>query len=130
MNKTFATIALLVFPLITFAHNKVVVVPLGADIPVRIYYGSVTELGALETGNIDSASQFSTGRYDLDFGSPVFGRAITVTKGTQGSGGTGNITGNMFISVPITGNIIRVTTYNSTFAVNDTDFHFTSICPP
>jgi hypothetical protein len=111
-----------------WAHNKVVVVPLGENVPLRIYYGSVRSLGSLETGNIDSSSRTAAGSYSLNVGDDVGGCAVTVTKGSQGSGSS-NIYGNITANVPNSGTVIFVRTRDSAGTLDNTDFHFTAICP-
>lgn len=114
------------------AHNKVVVIPLndsnGSSVPIRIYYGSVTGFGALESGNIVAASRISEGVYSLEIDGDVGGCALNATKGSQG-GGASNLYGNVNASVPSAGNTMTVRTRNNTLALDDTDFHFTAICP-
>lgn len=111
------------------AHNKVVVVPLNDNsVPIRIYYGSVTGSGVLETGNIVAASRSSEGVYSLEIDGDVGGCALNVTKGSQG-GGASNLYGNVNASVPSAGSTMTVRTRNNTLTLDDTDFHFTAICP-
>ena len=110
------------------AQNNVVVVPLGENIPLRIYYGSVRSVGSLETGNIQSSSRGSEGVYNLEFGASVTGCAVTVTKGSQG-GGLSNIAGNINAAVPSSGTEITVRTRDGSLTLDDTDFHFIAVCP-
>ncbi len=116
--------------LMTVAHaqDRVLFIPIKDDPPVRLYYGSVTGAGTLETGNIESASRSSTGRYTLETGETVSGCAVTVTKGSQ-SGGSSNTYGNVNATVPATGTAISVSTRDSGGVLNNTDFHFIAICP-
>ena len=100
----------------------------GNSVPLRIYYGSVTGSGVLETGNIVAASRSSEGVYSLEIDGDVGGCALNVTKGSQG-GGASNLYGNVNASVPSAGSTMTVRTRNNTLTLDDTDFHFTAICP-
>ena len=132
MKLTVLTAALVISTSMTtnaFAHNKVVVVPLNNNsVPIRIYYGSVRAAGSLETGNITSTTRSSEGVYSLNIDGDVGGCALTVTKGSQG-GGVSTIYGKINASVPSSGPSITIRTRNNDGNLDDTDFHFTAICP-
>ena len=116
-------------PTCASAHNKVVVIPLAGDSPpIRLFYGSVTGAGALETGNIVSSSRTAVGRYRLETGQSIGGCAVTVTKGPQSSGSF-NIYGNVTAGVSHLVTYISVTTRDSAGQLNNSDFHFTAMCP-
>ncbi len=110
------------------AADKVVVVPLGDNPSVRIYYGSVQTTGELETGNAVGSVRNSEGNYTINVGGPVGGCAATVSKGSQ-AGGASNIYGNVTVSISSAGNTFTVRTRDSSGTSDDTDFHFIMICP-
>ncbi len=112
-----------------WAHNKVVVVPLNSNnVPIRIYYGSVTSTGSLETGNAVSSIRNSVGYYTIEVGEPVQGCSLTATKGTQGTG-TVHVLANATTYVLSSGTAFNVRMRDGNGANRDTDFHFTAICP-
>lgn len=114
----------------TYAHNKVVVVPLGGDDPEQaIYYASVNSAGDMTAGNIVSSTRSFNGVYTIALGRSTIGCAATVTRGNQG-GGVTNAAGESLANIATNSVTVRLRSdRTNSFEGINSDFHVVIVCP-